>query len=70
VKGATTARLVQVRSGAETGSANTPMSRAVYARKGLVLLQAQVLGEPKGGSDGPSALSAEAVDTFFNGLAL
>jgi hypothetical protein len=52
----------------------TMLHRAVYASGrtagGLVLLQAQLLGTPEGGRDGPSALSAEAANTFFAGLKL
>ncbi len=69
VRGATVARMVLNRA-AEAGQAGSSMSRSVYARRGLVLMQAQVLGEPDGASDGPSALSAQSVETFFGGLTL
>jgi hypothetical protein len=69
VRGATVARMVISRAAQTEASAPT-MSRSVYARKGLVLMQAQVLGEPDGASDGPSALSAQSVETFFGGLVL
>lgn len=69
VRGATVARMVMSKAAA-SANGSPVMSRAIYARKGLVLMQAQVLGEPDGASDGPSVLSAQSVETFLGGLAL
>lgn len=41
-----------------------------YQSHGRVLVQASVYGEPKAGSDGPSALSTQAVETFMAGVKL
>ncbi len=71
VKGATQAFALKTPLG-EGAKAQT--HRAVYAiamkPSGPVLLQAQILGTPNGERDGPSALSAEAQNTFDSGLAL
>jgi hypothetical protein len=39
-----------------------------YATHGSVLVQAAVYSQPQGASDGPGALSVQAVETFFSGL--
>jgi hypothetical protein len=41
-----------------------------YALHGTVLVQASIYGTPKADRDGPSALSTQAVDTFFSGIQL
>jgi hypothetical protein len=43
-------------------------SHALYFRKGGVIYWATVLGEPKTDADGPGALSAQALETFLNGM--
>ncbi len=68
VRGAQFARTVVSRTSEIGQPAQT--SRAVFARKGLLLMHAQLLGDPKGESDGPSALSVQAAETFFGGLSL
>ena len=39
-----------------------------YAQHGSIVVQAAVYGEPHAASDGPGALSTQAVETFFSGL--
>lgn len=41
-----------------------------YSQHGSVLVQAAVYGTPSAERDGPSALSAQAIETFFSGVRL
>ena len=85
LRGASAAQLVVTKLEGEAAMANKSQtqSRSVFALQlaprssssssssaGPVLMHAQLLGEPEGGRDGPSALSAQAADTFIAGLNL
>jgi hypothetical protein len=71
VKGAASARLVVTQVPTDRA---VQQNRSIYAHTvangSAWLVHAQVLGLPKSGGDGPSALSAEAFDTFLSGLSL
>lgn len=54
---------------AELRAANKA-THSQYLQQGATLVQASVYGVPKGGGDGPSALSTQAVETFFGGIKL
>lgn len=61
------AELAQVK--AELSAVNKA-THSQYAEHGPVLVQASVYGTPSAERDGPSALSAQAVETFFSGVRL
>jgi hypothetical protein len=69
---------MQVKGAVMAFAVQTPVKsqthRALYAiamkPSGPVIVQLQLIGDPQGGRDGPSALSAEAQTTFESGLAL
>jgi hypothetical protein len=48
--------------------AATKTTQAVYQIHGTQLVQAAVYGTPNAERDGPSALSTQALETFFGGL--
>jgi hypothetical protein len=50
--------------------AATQTTQAIYQIHGTQLVQAAVYGTPNAERDGPSALSTQAVETFFGGLSL
>ncbi len=50
--------------------AATKTAQTIYQIHGTQLVQAAVYGTPNAERDGPSALSAQAVETFFGGLSL
>ena len=80
MRGASQAQLVVTKLEGDAATANKAhrQSRSVFALQlaprsssaGPALMHAQLLGEPEGGRDGPSALSAQAADTFIAGLNL
>jgi hypothetical protein len=51
-------------------SAVNKATRSQYTQHGPILVQASVYGTPSAQRDGPSALSAQAVETFFSGVRL
>jgi hypothetical protein len=48
--------------------AGSKATQSRYFTHGPILVQAAIYGEPKAGSDGPSALSAQVGETFFGGV--
>jgi hypothetical protein len=61
------AQLAQAK--AELGAVNKA-THSQYTQHGPILVQASVYGTPSAERDGPSALSAQAVETFFSGVRL
>jgi hypothetical protein len=51
-------------------SAVNKATHSQYTQHGPILVQASVYGTPSAERDGPSALSAQAVETFFSGVRL
>ncbi len=45
-------------------------TKSDYFQHGRIVVQASVYGTPQGQSDGPGALSSQAVETFFSGIQL
>jgi hypothetical protein len=70
VPGATAGILVVSQASSGPGQAPKPLSHSLYFYQGQFVYQAQVLGEPQGGSDGPGALSTQVVETFLGGVRL
>jgi hypothetical protein len=45
-------------------------TKSEYFQHGNIVVQASVYGTPQGQSDGPGALSSQAMETFFGGIQL
>jgi hypothetical protein len=54
---------------AELRAANKA-TKSEYFQHGNIVVQASVYGTPQGQSDGPGALSNQAMETFFSGIQL
>lgn len=54
---------------AELRAANKA-TKSEYFQHGGIVVQASVYGMPQGQSDGPGALSSQAMETFFSGIQL
>jgi hypothetical protein len=54
---------------AELRAANKA-TKSEYFQHGGIVVQASVYGTPQGQSDGPGALSSQAMETFFSGIQL
>ena len=70
VPGATAAVLVVSQPSQMGSAAPKPLSHALYFYQGRFVYQAQVLGEPESGGDGPGALSTQVLETFLGGVRL
>jgi hypothetical protein len=60
----------QLKSVAEDWKAQNKATHSRLLMHGTHIVQASIYGQPKEGKDGPSALSAQAVETFLTGLQL